>query len=283
MEIEIISLDKIPFRKLVLCFNAAFSDYVVKFTITEDALRERWENTGVDYSLSYGAMVAGELVGFIVHGINEKDGVLTAYNAGTGVLPAYRGFKITRNIYRYALRLLKAKGIKQSILEVIQENEPALHIYESVGFQITREVSCFSGSFTDHNRKEWHPDLELKRLNADWDKLRTFWDFKPDWEGEPASIRQTGERLMIIGLYDKGALCGYTAFNPESGKVRQFAVSKENRRKGYGRLLFGQVAEVCPRLTINNIDSDATGTIAFLETIGMKNHINQYEMKLALE
>ncbi len=282
MEIEIISLDKIPFRKLVLCFNAAFSDYVVKFTITEDALRERWENTGADYSLSFGAMIAGELVGFIVHGINEKDGALMAYNAGTGVIPTYRGFKITRNIYKYALPLLRAKGVKQSILEVIQENEPALHIYESMGFEITREVSCFSGNFTDHKHVEWSSDLEFRSLDADWNKLRTFWDFKPDWEGEPSSIRQTGDRLMTMGLYDKGVLCGYTAFNPESGKVRQFAVRKENRRKGYGRLLFSQVAEVCPRLTINNIDSDAAGTIAFLETIGMKNHINQYEMKLAL-
>ena len=138
--INILPLDTVPFEKIIECFLKAFDGYFVKMPQDPNYYRKRWEGAGVKYDLSFGAFSDQHLVGFIIHCIDQRDGHLIAFNTGTGVIPEFRGQGITSRIYQEALPVLKKAGITRSRLEVVQQNVPALKIYEKNGFNITREL-----------------------------------------------------------------------------------------------------------------------------------------------
>ncbi len=168
-------------------FNAAFSDYIIQFIATEEYLQNRWEAAGVNFELSFGAFIDNKLVGFIIHGIDIWDGLKTAFNVGTGVIPEHRGKKIVKKLYNHALPVLKSHGIKQCRLEVIQNNEKALRAYKSIGFKEKRELLCFAykSNQTQYEMppfKQHQLKIENNISNVEWNILKTFWDFKPSWE-----------------------------------------------------------------------------------------------------
>ena len=106
-----------------------------------------------------------ELILASITGIDNREGVPTAYNAGTGIIPAFRGQGIVGEMYEMLLPRLKAMGIRQSILEVICQNERAIKAYEKAGFQHEgrkRQADFQEGRYVDMLlmsvlRPEWHP------------------------------------------------------------------------------------------------------------------------------
>ena len=81
-----------------MSFNDAFSDYIIKFTATEEYLKTRWEAAAVNFDLSFGAFKNNKLIGFIIHGIDKQNGINTAFNVATGVIPEHRGKRIVKEI-----------------------------------------------------------------------------------------------------------------------------------------------------------------------------------------
>jgi hypothetical protein len=81
-----------------MSFNDAFSDYIIKFTATEEYLKTRWEAAGVNFDLSFGAFKNNKLNGFIIHGIDKQNGINTAFNVATGVISEHRGKRIVKEI-----------------------------------------------------------------------------------------------------------------------------------------------------------------------------------------
>ena len=129
---EIITLDNIPLSTLTTCFNKSFSDYFVKFEVTESSLQQRLKGAGIDFSLSAGVLDGKELVGFIVHGNRTWNGLKTAFNAGTGVIPTHRGNGLAEIMYDYLIPKFKLNGIQSISLEVIQKNVKAIHVYKKL-------------------------------------------------------------------------------------------------------------------------------------------------------
>lgn len=62
----------------------AFSDYAVDSRMTKEQLGRMLVHNGVRYDLSAGAFDGDEMVGFTINGLDQWDGVLTAYDSGTG-------------------------------------------------------------------------------------------------------------------------------------------------------------------------------------------------------
>src|SRR4051794_4781425 len=78
------------FEKLYDAFIEAFSDYVIPFALTETQFRNHLNSTAVDLNRTVGCIEDGRIVGFSLNGFGLWNGVPTAYDAGTGVLPRYR-------------------------------------------------------------------------------------------------------------------------------------------------------------------------------------------------
>ena len=130
------------FKNIMECFLSAFENYFVKMPTDYNFYKERWKASGVNFNLSYGMFDNDKLVGFIINAIDERQGELTAYNSGTGVIPEYRGKRIVKTIYDFAIPDLMQNGITKCLLEVITENAKAIKSYEGIGFKICKYYKC---------------------------------------------------------------------------------------------------------------------------------------------
>lgn len=278
------NLAKTSMTDITKTFNEAFADYIIQFTTSEEYLQNRWNAAGVDYDLSFGIFSDDNLVGFIIHGIDQWNGKETAFNIGTGVVPDHRGKRIVKKLYNHALPILKEHGIEQCLLEVIQENEKAIKAYESVGFKEERELISFTYSLDTKgvvarldDQIQMKVDTDI--LSIDWDFVQSFWDFKPSWEHSISAIMKNVNVCQFLGLYKEGKLIGYAIFTPKTGYIFQFAIAKDERGKGFAKCLFQKLMTFSDKLVTINVDKRSEQTLNFLSAFGFKEFIKQYEMK----
>lgn len=92
------------------------------------------------------ATEAGEYCGTI-QGAGASDELGAIQNLG--VVPAYRRLGLGRALLLKALHGFKARGYKRAMLEVTAENEPAVRLYESLGFTVAQVL----------RRRSSEPDL----------------------------------------------------------------------------------------------------------------------------
>lgn len=276
------TLENIPTEKLLEVFNLSFSDYVVPFCLTKAQLEDKIQSDGIKLEFSVGAFEDYQLIAFILHGYDTIDNLKIVYNAGTGVIPAKRGNKLTAKLYEYILPILHENDIDKLLLEVITTNEPAIKTYKNIGFKIIRELNCYKGSLNITNTNN---DFEIRELQAyDWQKLHSFWDLKPSWQNSNTAVEQLKKSKISIGIYDGEKLLGYTIFNPRIKRIHQLSVDKNYRRKDVGRQLLAHIATNYGKdVSITNVDNTSEETLNFFNDIGMDIYIKQYEMELSLK
>ncbi|MFK7770916.1 MAG: GNAT family N-acetyltransferase [Saprospiraceae bacterium] len=275
---EIITLEKVSLSDLTACFNQAFSDYFIKFSATESYLQQRWKGAGIDFSLSSGVMDKDKLVGFIVNGVRERNGVKTAFNAGTGVIPTHRGNGLTEKMYQFMMPKFIENEIQSLALEVIQENLKAVHVYEKVGLKIKRGFHCFKGEIKIDSPLS-NQDLVIKELkNPEWESFKSFYDFEPAWENNNLALKTCKELYSFFGVEKKDQLIAFAIINNKNGDIPQFGVLPNFRNQGVGKFLFSHISTLHSSIRSNNIDASAPNVLKFLESIGLKNTVNQYEM-----
>ena len=276
------SLEQTPLKEIVAAFNSAFADYFVPISATEEAMANRWRAGRVDYSLSFGAFHRDELAGFIITGVDQLNGLKTAYNAGTGVLPAFRGQKLVAQLYRHALPKFREAGIQQSTLEVICQNHKAIKAYQNVGFGITRTLHCFRGQLKTTNGTSEDKDFRLERTSTlNPELLAPLQPYDFSWDNRNEGISQIKADLETWCLYHQKELAAYLILNPETGYLAQLGFKPETREQA-AEILFGALEREIPVVRINNVDSRAPEIASLLLTAGLENHLDQYEMLLRL-
>jgi len=276
------TLENIPTEKLLEVFNLSFSDYVVPFCLTKEQLEDKIKSDSIKLEFSVGAFENNQLIAFILHGYDTIDNLKIVYNAGTGVIPAKRGNKLTAKLYEYILPILHENDIDKLLLEVITTNEPAIQTYKNIGFKIIRELNCYKGSLNIINTDN---DFEIRELEAyDWQKLQSFWDLQPSWQNSVTAVEKLKKTNISIGIYDGEKLLGYTIFNPKIKRIHQLSVDKNYRRKGVGQQLLKYIATNYGKdVSAINIDNTSEETLKFFNAIGMDIYIKQYEMELPLK
>ncbi|MFN0204065.1 MAG: GNAT family N-acetyltransferase [Bacteroidia bacterium] len=266
--------------EVVSCFLGAFANYFAPLSQDEHYWLRRWEGASIDWELSFGAFHQKKLVGFVLHGIGLCQQKKTTFNIGTGVLPAFRGQRIVQQLYDYGLPLLKVKGLEQAGLEVITENTIAIKAYQKVGFEIQRELRCFSGmpqGFMLHNG--WQKEIEVHTpIQPKWEAYQKLVDYSFSWENKRAAMEILKEDFSFFELYEYDKLAAYSVFNIQNGYIAQFGM--ENKAAGHA--LLKHLSQKMSMMRINNVDATSTTMIQFWESVGMKNVLNQYEMKMRL-
>jgi len=274
---KLITLDQIEFPKIVDCFNLAFSDYFIKFQVNETYLRTRWHGANMHYSMSAGVLDNNELVGFIVIGIGERGGLKASYNGGTGVIPTHRGRGYTTKMYEFLMPKFKTVGVKTHLLEVIQQNEKAIHLYKKQGMKIARGLNSFSGEIQIDKKR--NPQIECRKIKKlDWSLVSTYKDYEPAWDFTTIAIMRNIQNYTIYGAYLKDQLVGYTLVKNADGMIMQFGVDSKMRRQGIGSTLFYFIKKDFPNIKIVNVDDRQIHVLKFIKHIGLNNTINQYEM-----
>jgi len=274
---EIRTLKNCTLAQITVAFNEAFRDYLIRLQLTEEGMQTKMKGEGIVPELSIGAFESGELVGLILHAVAEMDGVQTAYNAGTGVVPAHRGKGLTKAMYRYAIPLLRQNGIRQHLLEVIEGNYTARKIYEAVGFLPVRNLSAFRS--TEAISSSAPVVIEsIDTLPAE----ATFLSMLPAWQNSSASINRDLENHHLIGAFDNDSLVGFAAYVPSAGRVKQCAVLPSHRRKKIGTALFQHMQQNSANgsLLLTNIDDNYIEGVSFLHALKFERLLRLCEMKM---
>lgn len=268
-------------------FLDAFADYYVSMQMSQAQFAAHLAHEGVRLDLSVGAFVGRQMVGLLLNGIDTWQGELTAYDAGTGVIPEYRGQGTAGGMFRFAIPKLRAHGVSRCLLEVIQANEAALTVYRKQGFTVTRSLECVRlDPETAISAPVQRSAIRLERVaTPDWTHWQSFWDWRPAWQNSRGTIERSGQEFQFLAAYSERRCAGYVVFSPASGRIAQWGVDRAFRRRGLGSALFAAVREAVDSsrpLSIINIDGEATETLTFLHNMGFFHTISQYEMTLAL-
>lgn len=280
---EFKNLENIDIEEVLSVFNASFSDYLVPFHLTLEQLRLKIETEKVDMSLSVGGFHSGKIVSFILHGEKLEDGQKIVYNAGTGIMPEYRGQGLVRKMYEYILPILQDKKTDVVTLEVLEENQPAIRAYTNLGFNITRKLLCFKGNI-EHTEK--HAEIQIREMSSfQWEKFKSFWDIEPSWQNSVVVLEHMHKDCVILGAFKKYELVGYAVYNPMTRKVHQIAVHKNNRKEGIGSGLFDMIKTMSEgqTITINNVDDSSESAYLFLTKLGLQNWVSQFEMTYKIQ
>jgi ribosomal protein S18 acetylase RimI-like enzyme len=126
--------------ELAEIFNAGYEGYYTPFSVDEAAFRfisTIWDD---DLDASRVALVGGEPAGICKLAIRGDRGWI----AGVGVAVPHRGQGVGEALMRGVLEQARARGLREVWLEVLVQNEPAIRLYEKLGFERVRELEVWT-------------------------------------------------------------------------------------------------------------------------------------------
>jgi ribosomal protein S18 acetylase RimI-like enzyme len=122
--------------QLAELFSAGYEGYFVPIHVDEAALTFMIDAWDIDLDRSRVALEDETPVGVGMLGVRGKDGWI----GGLGVVPGHRRTGVGRALMDAVL----ADAPTAVSLEVIEQNEPAIRLYESLGFERTRILEVWS-------------------------------------------------------------------------------------------------------------------------------------------
>jgi ribosomal protein S18 acetylase RimI-like enzyme len=275
-------LENTSVENLYTAFLAGFADYQVDMRASLAEFEYRLLRDGVDRSLSAGAFLNDQLIGFTLNGKGLWQGQPTVYDAGTAVIPEHRGRGIATELFDFMVPHLKAGGFTQYLLEVLSSNESAAGLYRKIGFVDRRRFAVFRSN----TRVTGPLTVSIREvLNPNWDLYKTFWSGYPSWQNSIDAVQRVIDTVVILEGHLDDSCVGYGIVAKSSGNLFQLAVGENYRRRGIGRaLLFALQDRVSEdqRIKINNVDEDLRDAMAFFAAAGFDLVLEQHELSLTL-
>jgi len=273
-------------QEMYRAFKIAFQDYPIPFNLSEEHFKKKFvDKLNISLDLSAGAFSKNILNGFIFTSVCFYEGILTAYNGGTGVVPGSRGNGLTSDLYNYLIPGFRKQNISMCILEVLTENRAAIKVYKKIGFRIFKHYKCYKlNPSKPVSHKENNEVILTVAEKPNWRIYNQFLDCKPSYLDSQGMIEKNLANAVIIEAKQNNLIVGYAIFQPETGRISQIAVDKTQRHNGIGTMLMRFIYMNCIQkaLTIINIPDDTDSLLSFLERSGFENELNQYEMRLML-
>jgi len=282
-KMEIINLEHIDFDTLFHGFEKAFSDYEIHFE--KEEVRSMLKRRGYNPKLSFTVFENGEMVAFTLNGTGTFNGIPTAYDTGTGTVKEYRGQNLAGKIFNHSIPFIKKAGIRQYLLEVLQNNRKAISVYHRMNFKVTREFDCFRQTIELIDKRNGNSDCSIKQVDTDAIRqTQDYCDFSPSWQNSIDSIERGISDLMCLGAFLNGKMVGHCVFDKHTGDLTQIAVQSVHRRKGIASRLLHEAMERMKTdfIKVLNINSDNHTMRKFLESKNIPLANKQFEMILPL-
>lgn len=276
---EIKPLNTITIDELYTAWQDAFSEYIVQIDKAE--LEKMLHRRSYDASLSFGYFDNNRLVSFILNGIGEFRGQKTAYDTGTGTVKSHRKQGLVGTIFNKALPYLKQEGVKQCLLEVLQNNTTAISVYQKLGFNISREFNYYIVDPKTEIIAIFEDDYELKELPLETILNHTHWyDFEPSWQNNNTALLQNPNDFVLLAACKNNTVYGYGVVEVKSGDIPQLAVNSNYRKQGIGTAIFNELLKHNTYKTVKvlNSDVDCESIYHFLNKQNIISKGKQYEM-----
>ena len=258
------SLEGRPHSALLSLIQRAFQD--ADFPRLSDEFHlQKWAEVGVDWELSQGAMVDGELKAMVLL-VPLRGGVL---NLVTAVDPAAQKQGLSHGLLTHVLEQLRGTDFTFMGLEVRSDNVAAIRAYTKVGFRITRRLVSYKGSLNlDIAPEEFvHKAGPLKALPSGAYGL----DARDEVLERHAGDFESHE------LFLHGSRVASCIFRPE-----HLAIIKLEAAPPFGKhadALLSAMKLDRETVGIVNVDEEHTDLVQFLEEKGLVRYLTQFEMR----
>ncbi len=263
-------------------FIDAFSEYEVPIDMPVEKLREMMVTRDLNPDWSVGCFDGDLLVGFILTGYREKDGVKTCYDGSTGVIKAYQRKGVGEMMLKELLQLLKEKGVSRFVLEVLENNTPAINLYEKYGFAKTRKLECFE---IEKLKLRPVPDrgfgVSVVNPATVVEKEKKYNLFTPTWQNEIQSVINIKENYTLVSLSCTNRLLCYGYVHKTKGDIPQIGILEEWKNWGLEAHLINELAKhtESKNLIVLNVEENNYLT-EVLKKQEFSNFVNQFEMIL---
>ncbi len=275
------SLENISVSTLSKALNEAFAEYYLPLQFSELELSQKMKIDRNDASLSVGVFDQGELVAFILHGIDRVKHRLVVHNGGTGVLKKYRGRGLTQKMYAYILPKLQTMGVDELVLEVLTQNKPAIQSYQKIGFNTSRLLNGYTGTVSVQS--ELPPVIIQRAVSVNWERFANVQEVDCSWQFSNQALQQMGSELVVLDAFLEKRWTGCVLYNSTKKQVCQIVVHPTYRRQGVASALLSHIAtHFDANCSAINIDASHTALSAFYISSGLKLRFQQLEMKLRL-
>ncbi len=261
-------------------FIDAFSEYEVPLEMPLEKLQEMMKTRDLNPGFSVGCFDGEKLVGFILIGYREIAGQKVCYDGGTGVIKAYQRKGIGEMMLKELLQLLKGKGVSQFVLEVLENNMPAINLYEKYGFVKTRKLECFE---IEKEKLRPVPDRGFgvsavcpAKILENGEKYNLF---QPTWQNENQSVLNVKENYTLVSLSCTGRVLCYGYIHKTRGDISQIGILYEWKHWGLEAHLIAELARHThsPKLRILNVEEN-NYIAEVLKKLEFSNFVNQWEM-----
>jgi ribosomal protein S18 acetylase RimI-like enzyme len=248
MDIELKSMLEYSLADTVAISNRAFEGYIVHAEFSVPMVVDMIRCNAIDLGASRVALRGGEPIGFAV--IARRGRMCRL--AGFAIVPEARGRGVGKWFTERLLEEAKARGERAMALECIEQNTPAVRLYEGCGFRTIRRLVGYTLSQADGGEKAALEEVDMREA-----ALRAIQWGLPDLPWQVA-----GETLAQRSLPDRAYRLGdaFSAITDPSGPaiwLRMIVVKPESRGQGQAarlvRALMSQfpgkkwnVAAVCP-------------------------------------
>ena len=175
----IVPADTLELEQLAAVFNAGYEGYFVPMHVDAAALGPMLALWDVDLARSRVALRDGEPIGIANVGVRGDEGWI----GGLGVVPAERRHGVGRALMEAVL----AGAPARMTLEVLEQNEPAIRLYEQLGFTRTRVLEI------------WSLTTELPYAEAWSTEVRSLGQTGLPWQRADASLPDGCERIEVDG------------------------------------------------------------------------------------
>ena len=264
------SLQDISLPQLADCFNLAFSDYEQPIHFTPDSFKYYLTASSVNLSLSFGAFLGEEPIGFILNSDGMYHSERVVFDAGTGIVPEHRGKKVFTSLFDYTAQQLKLQGISKYYLEVLQNNHRAISIYSKNGFSVCRDYAVLAATGPQPCE---NPCICVTPY-PDFEPFATRFSVEPSFEHTSWAIRQNPHLYEVLSLNQR-AYCIYAKRN---GEIIQMHYNELDALQDVMSALISRY----PSAMAKNVDFCCPDVIRILTEIGFVEITKQYEMAKAL-
>lgn len=207
------TLNDCAFAQVVQLWNDGFQGYYQNMNRTPEAFLSQLGRQHIHPQLSLIAFVDDQPAGFILTAIKDIDDRKLAWNGGTGIVPQFRGAGLGRLMMQKWLEMLEQQKISSVQLEVVAENEKAVALYQSAGFEKVCQVKTYyrEGSFDKVPFQRNESKLQYQIVHSrpvDAERL-PFYRKLAAWPSQYFNIRD-GEAIKVYN--DHAEWVGYAVY-----------------------------------------------------------------------
>ncbi|NDJ34751.1 MAG: GNAT family N-acetyltransferase [Chloroflexi bacterium] len=274
--VTIMPADEVPQRDYVQALNAAYADYYVPIYVTPHFFREMLRRESIDIGASVAAVVGNEVVGTSLLGVRGPRGWI----GGVGVVPGWRRQGIARLMMERVLETAHSLDLSRIQLEVIDENAPAIHLYESLDFQATRTLFVMYCSKPQAEHPGHHP-FDLNRIGPPLVRaLRALEQIPhpPDpWQREIASIKAMRGQTRAVLASEQRELAGVCLYSGDTLGIGILGLACHSPFTG--QVLLAELFRRYPNAAYTYLNVPANDPqLPALEAMGFTVGVTQYEM-----